>query len=349
MNRIIDKKSDFIIRKGKEVDTNKWDSLINNSTYSSPFQTKKFYNFCNSTPGYKSYVYAIEGRNGTYNAVCVISFTYGKGIKSWFSRRAIVYGGPVLADDVKNNAFINLLDEIKRDLSGKTIYIEFRNFHNYSLLSSQFIKNNWTYTPYLNIKVNLNYSSIEELLASFKYNRRREIKLTLKAGLIYEEAENIDQIISLYSILKKIYKERVRLPLPEVSFFTDFWESGLMKVFIVRDKDLILGGSFCVVLDNKSIYTYYYCGIRDYKPKTFPTHIAILAAMEYGIKNGLKYLDFMGAGKPDSEYGVRDYKMEFGGELVEYGRYIWINQKLLYHIGRKVIEINKKLKKVNHN
>jgi hypothetical protein len=57
----------------------------------------------------------------------------------------------------------------------------------------------------------------------------------------------------------------------------------------------------------------------------------------------------MGAGKPGSEYGVRDYKIQFGGELIEYGRYIRINQKLLYHIGRKVIEINKKLKKVNHN
>lgn len=50
MNRIIDKKNDFIIRKGKEVDTNKWDLLINTSTYSSPFQTKKILQFLKIGP-----------------------------------------------------------------------------------------------------------------------------------------------------------------------------------------------------------------------------------------------------------------------------------------------------------
>jgi serine/alanine adding enzyme len=345
MKQGIEINNDSIIRKGNEVDPDKWDTLIDNSAFSSPFQTRKFYDFCNTTPGYKGYVYAIEGRDGIYYAVCVISLTSEKGIKSWFSRRAIIYGGPVLADHFDSYALTNLLEEIKKDLSGKTIYIESRNFHDYSLLESIFIRNNWTYIPYLDVKVNLNYSTIDKLLSSFKYNRRREIKLTLKAGLTYGEAENMDQLISVYRILKEMYKTRIGLPLPKVRFFTDFWKSGLMKVFIVKEGDFILGGSFCVVLDNKGIYTYYYCGVRNYKPKTYPTHLAVLAAMEYGINNGLKYLDFMGAGQPGSEYGVRDYKMQFGGELLEYGRYIRINQKFLYYIGRKIIEITKKLKR----
>jgi lipid II:glycine glycyltransferase (peptidoglycan interpeptide bridge formation enzyme) len=41
----------------------------------------------------------------------------------------------------------------------------------------------------------------------------------------------------------------------------------------------------------------------------------------------------MGAGKPDEPYGVRDFKAEFGGELVERGRFLCIRKPLLYKIG----------------
>ena len=35
---------------------------------------------------------------------------------------------------------------------------------------------------------------------------------------------------------------------------------------------------------------------------------------------GKTIFDFGGAGKPVVHYGVRDYKMKFGGKLVNYGR-----------------------------
>ena len=121
-------------------------------------------------------------------------------------------------------------------------------------------------------------------------------------------------------------------------FFIDFRNSGLMKVFVVKDKDLTVGGSFCVVLEGKAVYTFYYCGLRNYKLKTYPTHLAVLAALQYGIENGLKYLDFMGAGRPENEYGVRDYKIQFGGELVEYGRFLFVCQPRMYRLGKFITD-----------
>ena len=40
----------------------------------------------------------------------------------------------------------------------------------------------------------------------------------------------------------------------------------------------------------------------------------------------------MGVGKPDQEYGVRDFKARFGGELVNYGRLTRINNPFLYSL-----------------
>ena len=41
----------------------------------------------------------------------------------------------------------------------------------------------------------------------------------------------------------------------------------------------------------------------------------------------------MGAGRPDEKYGVRDFKAEFGGEMVEYGRYVYAHCPLVYRLG----------------
>ena len=42
--------------------------------------------------------------------------------------------------------------------------------------------------------------------------------------------------------------------------------------------------------------------------------------MKWGCTSEYKYFDFGGAGKPDEKYGVRDYKLKFGGTLVKFGR-----------------------------
>jgi hypothetical protein len=45
------------------------------------------------------------------------------------------------------------------------------------------------------------------------------------------------------------------------------------------------------------------------------------------------------------EYGVREYKQEFGGELNEYGRFRKINNKFLFVVGGMGLRIKKLIKK----
>jgi len=58
----------------------------------------------------------------------------------------------------------------------------------------------------------------------------------------------------------------------------------------------------------------------------------------------MEVFDFMGAGNPYENYGVRDFKKRFGGEIVEYGRFIKINNSFLYKIGEFGLNIIKNLK-----
>jgi lipid II:glycine glycyltransferase (peptidoglycan interpeptide bridge formation enzyme) len=54
----------------------------------------------------------------------------------------------------------------------------------------------------------------------------------------------------------------------------------------------------------------------------------------------------MGIGRPDKSYGVRDFKIRFGGDTVNYGRFIRINNKLKYSIAKSGFNILSLFKKV---
>lgn len=90
----------------------------------------------------------------------------------------------------------------------------------------------------------------------------------------------------------------------------------------------------CPILQGKAIYEWYVCGLDEEYKDLYPSVMATHAAIEYAKANCLPLFDFMGAGKPNVPYGVRDFKMEFGGELIEHGRFLCVRKPLLYQIGK---------------
>ena len=105
----------------------------------------------------------------------------------------------------------------------------------------------------------------------------------------------------------------------------------------------------CPVFVEKAIYEWYVCGLDEEYKEQYPSVMATYAAIEYAKQKGIPMFDFMGAGVPDQPYGVRDFKMEFGGEAVEYGRYLHIRKPLLYKIGKLGVKILKSRKKLIEN
>lgn len=326
-----------------EIESFKWNSILLNNPLATSFQSSEFCVFYNSVPNSYAKVFSIED-NGRLKSLCVVTIQKESGLKGYFSRRAIIYGGPLLTEE-GDEAFTQLLKLMYKELKGKVIYIETRNFNDYSQYKSIFANDGWSYLPYMNVQLSLQNKNWEDILSAMNYNRRREIRLSLNEGAIYEEASTINEVRSLYLILSELYRVRVKLPLPSLEYFEKLFLSPIGKVFIVKHFNQVIGGAFCFYYEGKSINTLYYCGIRDYNKKIFPTHLAIVAAIKFGIKNKLTMLDFMGAGKAGEEYGVRNYKVEFGGDLVEHGRFIKIYNPFLFHVGQLGLGLLKKIKR----
>ena len=131
-----------------------------------------------------------------------------------------------------------------------------------------------------------------------------------------------------------MYREKVRTPLFTEEFFLEFYRKGWGKYLLVKHEGKVIGGMMCPILEGRAIYEWYVCGLDEDYREQYPSVMATYAAIEYAKEHDLPLFDFMGAGKPDANYGVRDFKKEFGGEVVEHGRFLCVRKPLLYAIGK---------------
>lgn len=334
-------KAQMQILVNSEIPRDEWRALVSKSNFSTPFQTVEFFDFFNSIPGYTAIALAIENC-GKLRSLIVATVQKEKGTKGYFSRRAIIYGGPVILKD-EHAALYVLLKELNRRLHGEVIYLETRNFHDYSTYKKTFAEYGWDYKPYLNFRLNLTF--YEDAWNQLNNNRRRQISKALKNGVSIKEATSLSDVKIFYRILKNLYDNRIAKPLPCYAFFEAFFKTNIGKYLLVHFNDRIVGGIMCPILDTRAIYEFYVGGLDQEYKEISPSVMATWAAIDFGCKNGLQYFDFMGAGKPDENYGVREFKEKFGGKLVEYGRFIKINNIFMYKLGIVALSLKKRLKK----
>ena len=303
--------------------------------------------------------YETINAQSTLRAICVGYVTVEKNlIKQFLTRRAIIIGGPCLADDATDEEVRELMVAVRKELKGKAIYVECWNFNDYSRWKSAFAKAGFSYEPHLNFHVDT--SSVEIVEANLGKSRKRDIRTSLRDGATIIENPTLEQVREYYTILEHLYKSRVKTPLFPFSFFENLWQHKDGRFILVELNGEIIGGTVCVVfnrdkfetINHKSqiitppsvVYEWFVCG-RDGEWKSiFPSSLATYAGIKYAAEHGCSRFDMMGAGKPDEAYGVRDFKARFGGKEVEHGRFICITKPLLYKIGTLGVKILKKLK-----
>ena len=340
-----------------EIDPQQWQALIDRSPYATWFQTKEAYEFYAANPDeMMPFAYGVE-RECTLCALCVGYVTKERSaIKQYFTRRAIIYGGPLLDEDISETALAELLKAVsecrvysieckgnensKAVTSASTpytlrptpIYIETRNFHDYSKWRNIFEANGFAYQPHLNYHVDT--TSLDQVQSRIGKHRWRYIRLSMRDGAKIINNPSIEQVRAFYTILQDLYRTKVRTPLWSWDFFERLYHTEHARYILVELDGQIVGGTACVCLPGKAVYEWYACGLDNCRDDIRPLSVAIWGEMQYAAENGYPLFDFMGAGTPDQPYGVRDFKAEFGGELVEHGRFLCIRKPLLYWIGK---------------
>jgi serine/alanine adding enzyme len=331
------------ILKNNELKRADWAHFLSTNNYATPFQSPEYYDFFNSVTGSSAQVYSVY-ENDLILALCVFTLQKEKGIKGFFSKRSIIYGGPVVVDsELGMDALVMLLNAIGKDLKHKAIYSEVRNLHDYKKYKQIYENHGWKYSSHLNFQ--LNCSSEEIVWNNLNNNRKRQIKKSLKIGVIIEEAKNLEEVHDFYFILNDLYLKKVKKPLPSIEYFLKLFEKKIAKFLLIKFSDRIIGGIVCPFLEDNTIYELYICGMDQEYKEASPSVMATYAAIEYGYKHNMQCFDFLGAGKPGEDYGVRDFKEKFGGQLVENGRFLKIMNPTLYKLGKLALNLNMRLKR----
>jgi lipid II:glycine glycyltransferase (peptidoglycan interpeptide bridge formation enzyme) len=231
---------------------------------------------------------------------------------------------------------IELLKEYDSRFGNRAIYTQIRNINDQHNQIEGYKATGYRYKPHLTSLVRTGGFTEEDVLNRMSKSRSRQIRKGLEYAEVVEATSEVE-FGAFYSILKQLYTTRVGKPLPHISFFDNFRKytlpAGLGKLLLVKAEGKTIGGILCAIMPGKTIYEWYIAGLDDEHKAFHPSVLATWAAIRFAVRNGLDHFDFLGAGSPESSYGVRDFKERFGGETVEYGRFEKIHQPMLMKIG----------------
>lgn len=310
-----------------------WDALVEQSPWATWFQTREAYLFYSRmAQEMVPFVFGVE-ENGGLTGVIVGYITHTQNaIKQWVTQRAIIIGGALLDEHITDEALETLLSAMRQELSRKAIYIELRNFNDYSRWRDVFRAQGFDYQPHLNFHIDT--TSVEKVAQNLSKSRKRNIKAAVRAGVKGVSQPSLEQVREYYAILRRLYQTKVRTPLFSWSFFEQLYKTQSGHFFLAEYQSHIIGGMVCVCLPGKAVYEWFVCGADEQYEHIYPSSYATYLGIRYAAENGYPIFDMMGAGKPDEAYGVRDFKARFGGKQAEYGRFICVCHSLLYALGK---------------
>jgi hypothetical protein len=334
-----------IVRGKENIDEAKWDRFVRSHPAGNAFQRPSMYRVFEETVNYTPYVAACLDDDGSVTGVLQgAGIRNGRGIIGRMTSRVIVWGGPLVQND-DSNCITSLLNAFTEMIRKDAVYCEIRNLEIPDENIKQFFSaSGFSYFPHLNIVVNVERSE-KDLLAKMDPAKRRNVKKALKKGLGFGVIKKEEEIDTVYDILKGVYG-KTGLPLSGISLFKVLFRNtqpdGHCTFYKVESEGRMIG-VMVVLANNNSLYEWY-VGAKEQFYHMRPNEFLVWNVMLEAKKEGKHFFDFGGAGKPGEEYGVRNFKKGFGGEILETGRFRIVFKRLPWLIGNAAIRLKKVFK-----
>lgn len=326
-----------LISSVDEINRNDWFRLVNESDTASFFQTPECFEFFQSLSFLEPFIVGYEVDNTLRAVVAGYLIAEDSLLKRRISKRAIIHGGPLLDKDFTPDELNLLLVELRKYLDKQDIiYAEIRNYNDFSKYKKTFEDAGFKYYQHYNFHVKLIDKNTN--LQMLSKTKRRQLNLAGSNDVSWELSNEKDDLIQFYAILSKLYKHQLSLPLFPFEFFEKILTQAWCLFFVVKKNGKLIGGNLCVKLNDLILYEWFVCGQDRVVDNTFPSLMATWAVIEYGTTNSFKLFDMMGAGSPQTNSGVRNFKSKFGGELVEYGRFRYTRYPLVFALVKTLLK-----------
>lgn len=260
-------------------------------------------------------------------------------LKRRLTSRSVIFGGAIGDDNLTVQA---LLRQYLVEIRGRAIYTQVRNFTDPGEeLKRAYRDAGFSFEEHLNIRVDLAVPE-PEFWKGIKQNRKAGINKAKKQGFSFRVTTDDAVIGQFHRLLGSTYS-RTGLPYPDISFFRALSEylNGELRWFIL-EKDGKPGIILAAFVSKNTLWIYY-PGIDQSQSflRLRPVDLFYWEVMRWGMANGVTVLDWMGAGRPDKEYGVRYFKQQYGGDLINAGRFQAVHRPLLMLVGKTGVSLLK--------
>ena len=329
-----------IVTDPSSVQRAEWESWVLNHPGGTVFHLPGMYEAFLNTRNWKPLLLLAINESGRLAGVLLAVVQREPGaIKGYLSARSVIFGGPV-ADDISTAKA--LLKQYMKEIRGKAIYTQIRNLTAPDDdLKNAYLESGFSYEEHLNIRVDLTLPEAE-FWKGIKQNRKAGINKAKKQGFSFRVTTDDAVIEPFHRLLGSTYS-RTRLPYPDISFFRALSDHlpGELKWFVL-EKDSIPGIILAAFVSKNTLYVFY-PGIDQSQSflRLRPVDLFYWEVMRWCMANGVTVLDWMGAGRPDKEYGVRYFKQQYGGEMIMSGRFQAVHRPLLMLFGKTAVSLLK--------
>jgi serine/alanine adding enzyme len=339
----------LILRVVHFLDEGRWRHFVESHPLSNVFHTPEMFQVFAQTEGYRPTLWAtIDGDGEALALLLPVQVTLKGGLLRYLTNRAVVYGS-VLYDPspAGEEALAILLYAYIQEVGREVLFTELRNLSDLSAVQPLLNDYGFVYEDHLNYLIDLN-RPLEQVMQSVGSRTRKHIRRGLaRQEVIVEEISERGQIAACYDLLRKSYAT-ARVPLADRSLFEAafdvLYQRGMVKFWLARVGEAYVATSV-EMLYKDTIYGWYSGIERTYASYT-PGELLMWHILKWGVENGYRVYDFGGAGKPGEDYGVRDFKAKFGGELACYGRNTYVHAPTRLAISKVGYQVYRNLKKV---
>ncbi len=330
-------------------DRQQWDEFVRDHPHGNIFQTSDVAEVYRQTKNYDPIsLAAVDSDSGKMLAVvqAVVIREMG-GLLGSLSARSVIQGGPLFVEGQEGlEAVVKLIEHYDDVVRKKVVYTQIRNMwdtQGIGDVSGLFGSLGYTYEEHLNYLIDLSKGN-KELWNNLHKSRRNGITKSYRLGSSLEELSDMDLVNEIYKQLQDTYSY-AKVPLAHDTLFESIVSilvpKNMAKIWVAKYDDKVIG-TIVTLTYNGTIYDWYAGSSREYL-KLCPNDILPWNAIEWGSKNQFQTFDFGGAGKPNESYGVREFKKQFGGKLVNFGRYEKINSKFKAKLANNGYKLYKKI------
>lgn len=321
-----------------DIDRAAWSEFVATHPYGTVFHIPEMYEIYARTENMKPIVVAAEENGEIVGLLLAQYITNGNALTSWLTARSIITGGPLVKDN-DPEIIRALFAAYKMQLPIKTIYSEIRPVYNSDWMNGF----GWTRKGHYNLILDVEKSE-EELWEGMHKERRRNVNQAIKAGLTFRELESPEEIHEVVRLIEQTY-QRKYVPISYLSIFDEVQR-------VMHDYAHFFG---CFTAEGQMIagqlrlcygdlvYAWF-AGSDEAYFKLRPNDFTMWNVIRWAHDKGYKWFDFGGGGEPGVEYGVRDYKLKYGCEMYDFGRYTLSHRPITLWLGTVAYKMYHRIK-----